>query len=158
MKMDDDCNKDDLWEKVKKSAQPLKHRRVMAVPTQNSAPLKTTTFQEKFTWAPVLSPSHSKHMRTSRIRLEGRIDLHGLTRLEAEQQMMRFLNSSQHNGKTWVLVITGKGQHHNPQTLRALAPQWLNSWPIVSAYMTARPQDGGSGALYVRLKRLHSPE
>jgi len=67
------------------------------------------------------------------------------------------------------LVITGKGKSRRhlskeepyntlPRgTLWDLVPQWLEETdfrPFVSAYTTAKPQDGGTGALYVRLKRL----
>jgi DNA-nicking Smr family endonuclease len=40
--------------------------------------------------------------------------------------------------------------------LRDQVPDWLASHPRVMAYHTALPRDGGSGALYVYLRRRKS--
>jgi DNA-nicking Smr family endonuclease len=107
--------------------------------------------------------------RIRKVEIHARLDLHGLTREQAKLQLVNFLVSCQKQGYLWVLVITGKGQRSlnvqelyeiRPQkTLRELVPQWLEEpilYSIVSAYATAKPQDGGSGALYVRLKQRQS--
>ena len=100
------------------------------------------------------------------MKLEARLDLHGLTRDQARSRLVQFLGGCQNRGYLWVLVITGKGQRNvnteepygaRSHTLRALVPQWLEDpslRPVVSAYTTAKSYDGGDGALYVRLKRL----
>lgn len=95
-----------------------------------------------------------KIMRVSKIVIEGRIDLHGLTKDQAQQQVQFFLMNAQIQRKIWVLVITGKGQPEVSVTLRGLVPGWLDALPYVSGYAPAKPADGGDGALYVRLKKL----
>jgi DNA-nicking Smr family endonuclease len=53
-------------------------------------------------------------------------------------------------------VITGKGRM-GQGVLRINVPQWLSEPPLsdhIIAFGPSRPQDGGAGALYVRLKRI----
>ena len=56
-------------------------------------------------------------------------------------------------------MITGKGlkgDTWSPGVLREAVPGWLNAPPlrgIVLSFAYAQPQHGGSGALYVLLKR-----
>lgn len=95
-----------------------------------------------------------KIMRITKIVVEDRIDLHGLTKEQAQQKLQFFLMNAQIQHKVWVLVITGKGRPETPVTLRSLVPGWLDMLPYVSGYASAKSIDGGDGALYVRLKKL----
>lgn len=95
-----------------------------------------------------------KIMRVTKVVIEGRIDLHGFTKDQAQQKLQFFLLNAQIQRKTWVLVITGKGRPEISLTLCSLVPKWLDNFPYVSGYAPAKPADGGNGALYVRLKKL----
>ncbi len=95
-----------------------------------------------------------KMMRISKVVIETRVDLHGLTKDQAQQQLQFFLMNAQIQGKNWVLVITGKGRPEISLTLQKLVPGWLDSLPYVSGYAPAKQNHGGAGALYVRLKKL----
>ncbi|MDR1208516.1 MAG: Smr/MutS family protein [Holosporales bacterium] len=80
---------------------------------------------------------------------EGTLDLHGFTRAEAERELQKFLYVSQYHGKTWVKVITGKSG-----ILRQDVPELLQSnSSLLSGYSEARSDDGGSGAIYVRVRK-----
>ena len=86
-----------------------------------------------------------------KLPIAGRIDLHGMRQAEAQPALVRFLHFSHHNGRRCVLVITGKSG-----VLRQEVPRWLNEEavrPLVLSITPAKPADGGSGALYVLLKR-----
>jgi len=88
---------------------------------------------------------------TGRMNIAGRIDLHGMKQLEAESALARFIIFSAHQGRRCVLVITGKSG-----VLRQEAPRWLNDpklRPHILAVHPAQAKDGGSGALYILLKR-----
>lgn len=66
-----------------------------------------------------------------------------------------FIERAESAGKRCLLVITGKGLASGG-ILRDQVPRWLNQAPNrsrVLAFDYARPQHGGSGALYVLLKR-----
>lgn len=91
--------------------------------------------------------------RPGKIQLEGRLDLHGMTKAEAKASLESFILRCQRQGRVWVLVITGKGSITKVGVLRTLVPQWLNQSPFISSFAKAKPQDGGDGALYVRIKK-----
>jgi DNA-nicking Smr family endonuclease len=86
------------------------------------------------------------------------IDLHGLTKQEAETRVRDFLLQSYRLGLRCVLIVHGRGLN-SPDSfpvLKERLPIWLNRGPakkIVVAFATARPYDGGAGAIYVLLRK-----
>lgn len=78
------------------------------------------------------------------------LDLHGLTAVEAHQAVNEFLNQVD---ARCVRIIHGKGNSsvHGPVLKRKLGA-WLRRRNDVLAYCSARPHDGGTGAVYVLLK------
>ena len=86
------------------------------------------------------------------VPIESRLDLHGMTAARAQNQLAQFIELSAYRGCRCVLVITGKGLG----VLHGHVPNWLKTQPLSSyilALAEARPKDGGSGALYVLLRR-----
>eukprot|EP01035_Chromulina_nebulosa_P025141 gene25141-32798_t len=87
-------------------------------------------------------------------KIEGRIDLHGYTRNEAESALKRFFNWAQTSNMHYVLVITGKGG-----VLKTEVPLWFKKHPeFVVSFNEALPKDGGSGAYYVHVRRMRGYE
>lgn len=95
--------------------------------------------------------------------LEAVLDLHGLRQAEAHARLRSFLMQEQARGSRLVLVITGKGAAGDPATgeergvLKRIVPHWLRMAdlrPVVMGFDDAALSHGGSGALYVRLRRL----
>ena len=86
------------------------------------------------------------------------IDLHGYTRQEARVKVRDFLLRSYQLGLRCVLVVHGRGlnsEDHIP-VLKEQLPVWLSRGPvkkIILAFSTARPYDGGTGAIYILLRR-----
>ena len=81
------------------------------------------------------------------------IDLHGLTAAEARVALYEFLADAGFAGMRCVRVIHGKGRrsgHRGPVLKRKLG-RWLQLREDVLAYCSARPVDGGTGAVYVLL-------
>jgi DNA-nicking Smr family endonuclease len=95
--------------------------------------------------------------------VDARIDLHGLRQSEAHEALLRFLYRAQGKGHALVLVITGKGGtgrigdlYEERGVLRRLVPHWLglpDLRSLVIGFEEASAHHGGSGALYVRLRR-----
>ncbi|MEM8575713.1 MAG: Smr/MutS family protein [Pseudomonadota bacterium] len=97
---------------------------------------------------------------------DARIDLHGMTAERAHAALDRFIADASRHGHRCVLVITGKGGRRAPKdapwlepgrgVLRDAVPRWLRSGPharrIVGLF-EAHHRHGGSGALYVYLKK-----
>jgi DNA-nicking Smr family endonuclease len=106
--------------------------------------------------APGLDRRSAERLKRGQLRPEARLDLHGMTQEEAHRALEGFLTSAQESGKRAVLVITGKGSGGGRGVLRDAVPRWLGEAPNrgrVLATATAQPKDGGSGALYVLLRR-----
>ena len=96
-------------------------------------------------------------LKRGRLEIEGRIDLHGMTRAAAQDALTGFVVSAADRGQRCVLVITGKGTFSGgPGVLKQEVPKWLNMSPLrerIVAVNEAQPKHGGGGALYVLLKR-----
>lgn len=89
------------------------------------------------------------------VKIDARLDLHGHNAAQAQGKLTQFLLASNRAGYRCVLVITGKGVR-GEGVLRGLVPDWLKHKPlseIVLAIAQAKPGDGGTGALYVLLRR-----
>ncbi len=99
-----------------------------------------------------------KKLRRGEFAVQGHVDLHGLTRDEAKREVEAFLRASRNAGKRCVLVVHGRGLHSKDQlpVLKDALRSWLSTARFsrhVLAFATARPADGGAGALYVLLRR-----
>ena len=95
-------------------------------------------------------------MSRGTISLDGKLDLHGLTLLEAEAALARFVARAQTQHHIWLLVVTGKGTGGEGKLRRAL-PEWLDRGALagrVVEYGPAAPNHGGGGAFYLRLRRM----
>lgn len=103
-------------------------------------------------------------MRKGRLAPEARIDLHGMTLAQAHGALVGFILSSRAAGRRLVLVITGKGRPRDGDgalapgrgLLREQVPEWLTLPPLADHVLdvtTAHASHGGSGALYVYLRR-----
>lgn len=101
--------------------------------------------------------------------IDARIDLHGMRQAEAYGALKSFLIRSQASDKRNVLVITGKGstrrqdedmswfESEQPGVLKRMLPIWLTEADlrtVVVSYTEAHARHGGSGAYYVRLRKL----
>jgi DNA-nicking Smr family endonuclease len=99
-----------------------------------------------------------RKLRRGDFAVQAHVDLHGMTRDEAKRAVEAFLRSSRSAGKRCVLVVHGRGLHskdHLPVLKDALRT-WLSTARFarhVLAFATARPVDGGAGAIYVLLRR-----
>jgi DNA-nicking Smr family endonuclease len=99
-----------------------------------------------------------RKLRRGEFAVQGHVDLHGLTREEAKRDVEAFLRASRSGGKRCVLVVHGRGLHSKDQlpVLKDALRTWLQTARFsrhVLAFATARPVDGGAGAVYVLLRR-----
>lgn len=83
------------------------------------------------------------------------LDLHGMTAREARLALIEFLNAARKANQTCVRIIHGKGLRSSNKgpVLKPKVAKWLTQFDDVLAYCTARPADGGSGAIYVLLRK-----
>jgi len=105
-----------------------------------------------------LDPGILRKLRRGDYAVQGHLDLHGRTREEAKGEVERFLRDARRAGKRCVVVVHGRGLHSRDQlpVLKDALKTWLGQARFarhVLAFSTARPADGGAGALYVLLRR-----
>lgn len=94
-------------------------------------------------------------LRRGTLPVEGRLDLHGLTVDQAYREVMHFLERSRNAGHRCVLIIHGKGARSpgSVPVLKQNVSSWLRVSDLVLAFHSARHRDGGTGAVYVLLRR-----
>lgn len=95
-----------------------------------------------------------KALRNGQIHWEAKLDLHGKHVDAARQSLCQFIETQTQNDKRCVLIVHGKGgQEGAPPVIKNLVNRWLPQIDDVVAFHSALPRDGGTGALYVLLKR-----
>jgi DNA-nicking Smr family endonuclease len=166
-----------LWGQVARSVKPMKGKRPPPEPEPEDRtdtapppkvalpPLPAPVVPTKPALPP-LAPVERKTLqalRRGKKTVDSVIDLHGMRQDEAHFTLIGFLHRAQASGYAVVLVITGKGgapSAHGPfeerGVLRRMVPHWLrlpDLRSVVVGFEEASPQHGGSGALYVRLRR-----
>ena len=84
----------------------------------------------------------------------GRLDLHALTAAEAVTKAKQFIDSRRHRDLC-VCIVHGRGLHSkgNVSVLKTRVRGCLRRHPAVRAYADAPRTDGGSGAVYVLLRK-----
>lgn len=99
-----------------------------------------------------------RRLRRGDFSLQAHLDLHGLTRDEARDAVESFVARSRTLGRRCVLLVHGRGLNSRDQVpvLKPALVSWLSRGRLgrqVLAFATARPTDGGAGALYVLLRK-----
>ena len=96
-----------------------------------------------------------RQLRRGRFSVEAEADLHGLSVNEAKLLLREFICEAALDGLGCVRVVHGKGLRSGPggPVLKGNVHRWLSQWDEVLAFVTALARDGGSGAVYVLLRR-----
>jgi DNA-nicking Smr family endonuclease len=176
-------DKDDavLWERVAKTAKPLKKSRIARVaarpkpapPPKVKPGAKATRSEPEAAPRPIHTPKTSgldrqtaRKLGTGRLAVKARLDLHGMRQRDALTALRKFLKWAVAKDYRHVLVITGKGSPRaEPESfyeeqargvLRQAVPHWLaqsDLAPLIVSVSEAPRRLGGEGALYVRLRK-----
>ncbi len=115
---------------------------------------------------PAIEARTRRRLNRGQTEPDARIDLHGMRQAAAHEALRSFVLMSRARGHRLVLVVTGKGEdvgtparlaaNEGRGVIRRAVPRWLalaDMAPHVIGHEPAGPRHGGSGALYVRLKR-----
>ncbi len=99
-----------------------------------------------------------RKLRTGDFSAQASLDLHGLVRDQAKTALEAFIQKSRIAGHRCVLIITGRGLHSSDSipVLKHSVQDWLTRGKPakqVLAFCSANPRDGGTGAVYVLLRR-----
>jgi len=96
-----------------------------------------------------------KKLRRGHYKIEAELDLHGMTVDSAKIALTDFLKICMARSQRCVRIIHGKGlgSINKQPVIKNKLNQWLQKTDIAQAFCSARPADGGTGAIYLLLKR-----
>lgn len=86
--------------------------------------------------------------------VQGELDLHGHTTVEARTALAAFLHACLRDGIRCVRIVHGKGlrSKNREPVLKTKVGNWLRQREEILAFCQARQSDGGSGAVIALLK------
>lgn len=118
-------------------------------------PWQVETGEQTSYCAPGLPASVFRKLRRGRLAIEDEFDLHGMTVSQAKTYLHDSLLEARRRHLRCVRVIHGKGKGSGQRgpVLKASVDHWLRKWADVAAFCSARPVDGGTGAMYVLLRK-----
>ncbi len=102
-----------------------------------------------------ITPDTLKKLRKGKFHIDHSIDLHGMTVDAARDYLLEFLSECEADGSRGIIIVHGKG-YSSPgkkPVIKPMVNRWLRAAPTVLAFCSALPKDGGTGAVYVLLKR-----
>lgn len=96
-----------------------------------------------------------KKLRRGAYAVDAEIDLHGMTAVEARAAMKGFIEQAVARRMQCVRIVHGKGRRSGPRgpVLKNVVNLWLQRTDAVLAFGSPPPVHGGSGAVYVLLRR-----
>ena len=113
------------------------------------------TSEELLFQRPGLQTTVIRKLRRGQFGTEAELDLHGMRIPDARAAVAQFLSMAVSRGLRCVRIVHGKGYGSTQQTpvLKNKVNAWLRQRQEVLAFSSARPVDGGTGAVYILLKR-----
>jgi len=113
---------------------------------------------EHLAWsAPGLQKSVLRKLKSGKFAIQAELDLHGHTRQEAKRELQQFIHACRERDYRCMRIIHGRGRKtadREPVLKRAI-DGWLRQPRQVLAFCSAPDNDGGTGAVYVLLRKIN---
>lgn len=95
-------------------------------------------------------------LRAGQLTIDAELDLHGMTISIAHHELADFIHQCRQERIRCVRIIHGKGwgSKHNQPVLKTKLNAWLQQEDNVLAFCSTPIEDGGTGAVYVLLRRI----
>ncbi len=98
-----------------------------------------------------------RKLRQGRYEAEASLDLHRMSVARARREIFEFIGECHELGLRSVLIIHGRGQSSAARercaVLKGCTDHWLRELAVVLAYHSAQVRHGGTGAVYVLLRK-----
>ncbi len=161
------ANKENIWEAYKRTVKPapLKRKKPVAHKSAEAKVAARLQAEREPVRLPKLVPSslslanldrrREKALRLGDVDIDAKLDLHGLTQIEAFEALSNFMKRIALAGKRHLLVVTGKGGSTGGVLRRSLK-DWLGQLPeagLIMALHPAAPKHGGEGAYYIVMRK-----
>jgi DNA-nicking Smr family endonuclease len=130
--------------------------------------LKKVSAAEKKKTGGGINGNTADRLKRGTLEPEARLDLHGMTERSAHGALATFIRSAWSRGLRLVIVVTGKSRHapapdapfsmdeNRRGVLSSSTPRWLKEpelAALIADVRSAHRSHGGSGALYVYLRK-----
>ena len=111
--------------------------------------------EELFFARPGLQHKILRKLRRGQFQLTAELDLHGLNVEAARSALHQFLVDCIDENRKCVRVIHGKGlsSRHKGPVLKQMVNRWLRQRKEVLAFCSSIPAHGGTGAIYLLLRK-----
>ncbi|ANJ67853.1 hypothetical protein A9404_11100 [Halothiobacillus diazotrophicus] len=105
---------------------------------------------------PDTQPTVLRKLRRGQFSCAASLDLHGMTVDEARISIATFFQAQRRDVRCCVRIVHGKGNRSQRQipVLKRMVNHWLPQRDDVIAFCSTPPHDGGTGAIYVLLRKL----
>ncbi len=104
-----------------------------------------------------IDPQTMRKLKNGDFSVQAHLDLHGMDRQAARLSVGRFIINAHAVGDRSLLIIHGRGlSSQEGPVLKKSVMKWISTGELahlVLAFCSARPCDGGTGAIYVLLKK-----
>ncbi|GAB4391355.1 MAG: Smr/MutS family protein [Gammaproteobacteria bacterium] len=102
-----------------------------------------------------LAQRQLRQLQRGELAIQAELDLHRMTVNQARTELQIFMAHAITQKLRCVRIIHGKGHSTGSRLplLKNHVNHWLRQYAAVLAFCSAQPQHGGSGAVYVLLKR-----
>ncbi|MCI0400133.1 MAG: Smr/MutS family protein [Gammaproteobacteria bacterium] len=118
-------------------------------------PSELETGEELLYARPGVQHNLFRKLRRGQFSIEAELDLHGMSVDAAFSMLCEFLSQCQARNRRCVRIVHGKG--HRSRNKQPILKNKINTWlrqrNEVLAFCSTRSVDGGTGAVYVLLKR-----
>jgi DNA-nicking Smr family endonuclease len=98
-----------------------------------------------------------RKLRLGHYQIDARLDLHRMTTKQARHEVFSFISEAGRLGLRTLLIVHGKGQSKlgeaSTAVLKGYVNRWLRELDAVQAFHSAQPPHGGTGAVYVLLRK-----
>lgn len=96
-----------------------------------------------------------KRLRLGQYPLDASLNLHNHSLRQARVALFEFIQDCHASGVRSALIIHGQGKHSKPHPalIKSYVNKWLRELEPVMAFHSAQRHHGGSGALYLMLRK-----
>ena len=98
-----------------------------------------------------------RKLKQGRYEAGARLNLHRMRVQRARQELFEFVRQAEELGMRSVQVVHGKGantgEREQASIIKGYVNHWLPQFEQVQAFHSARPQHGGTGVVYVLLRK-----
>jgi DNA-nicking Smr family endonuclease len=96
-----------------------------------------------------------RRLKQGKYPMDARLDLHRMTVERAREELFAFIREALAYELRNVMIVPGRGSHSAaPEAvLKSYVNHWLPLFDEVQAFCSALPQHGGTGAVYVMLRK-----